>query len=445
MACSVSAARALPAEPTFGNYFVAAYPPFSCWTEAAVEDYRDRLAEPAAEGGPFGLYVHVPFCVKRCDYCYYLAYDDRAAEVERYLGAVEGEAALYSRAAYLSGRRPDFVYFGGGTPSLLTAARIRQLVGGLQRVFPWTEVREATFECAPRTASEDRLEALRELGITRVSLGIQQLDDEVLRRSGRVHLVADVERAWEVIRRLEFPVVNVDLIVGLPGETEASWRRSLDWAVERAPEMVTLYQLEIPENTPLYRLLRADGTAEAAPDRPAPWERKHERLADGFDRLEAEGYTVVSGYAAIRDPERHRFVYQEDQYRGADLLGLGAGSFSYLGGVHQQNRATLDGYLEEVSAERLPLERAYALSAEERMVRELVLQLKLGRVDVRALAAKFGSDPLAPIADTLDRFREAGWLEVTPDALTLTREGRVRVDRLLPALYLPRHRVERYS
>ncbi len=441
MPCAVSAARALPEEPLFGSYFVAAYPPFSCWTERAVESYRERLATAAPERPGFGLYVHVPFCVKRCDYCYYLSYDDRAAEVERYLAALAREAELYARAPYLAGRRLDFVYFGGGTPSLLPAARVRELLGALQRVFPWTEVREASFECAPRTATADRLAALRELGITRVSLGVQQLDDDVLRASGRIHLVEDVERAWAAIRRLEFEVVNVDLIVGLPGETEASWRASLDWAIERAPEMVTLYQLEIPENTPLYRQLRADSAAL----RPTAWEGKHERLAAAFERLETAGYTAVSGYAAVRDPERHRFLYQEEQYRGADLLGLGAGSFSYLGGAHQQNRATLDGYLEDLDARRLPLGRAHALSDEERLVREFVLQLKLARVDLGALAAKFGRDPLGPFGASLEPFREAGWLEVAADAVTLTRAGRVRVDRMLPALYLPRHRGARYS
>ncbi len=441
MPCAVSAARALPEEPLFGSYFVAAYPPFSCWTERAVERYHGRLASPAPERGAFGLYVHLPFCVKRCDYCYYLSYDDRAGELDRYLAALEREASLYAEKPYLAGRRPDFVYFGGGTPSLLPAARIRELLGGVERAFSWERVREATFECAPRTATPDRLAALRELGITRVSLGVQQLDDDVLRASGRIHLVEDVERAWAAIRRLDFDVVNVDLIVGLPGETEASWEKSLDWAIERAPEMVTLYQLEIPENTPLYRQLRADSAAL----RPAAWQGKHERLAAGFDRLEAAGYTVVSGYAAVRDPERHRFVYQEEQYRGADLLGLGAGSFSYLGGVHQQNRATFDLYLEDLEASRLPLGRAYALSDEERFVREFVLRLKLGRVDVAALEAKFGRDPLAHFAAALEPFREEGWVEVGAGAVTLTRAGRVRVDRMLPALYLPPHRRVRYS
>ncbi len=441
MPCAVSAARALPEEPLFGSYFVAAYPPFSCWTERAVERYHRRLASPAPERDAFGLYVHLPFCVKRCDYCYYLSYDDRAGELDRYLAALEREASLYAEEPYLAGRRPDFVYFGGGTPSLLPAARIRELLGGVERAFSWERVREATFECAPRTATPERLAALRELGITRVSLGVQQLDDDVLRASGRIHLVEDVERAWAAIRRLDFDVVNVDLIVGLPGETEASWEKSLDWAIERAPEMVTLYQLEIPENTPLYRQLRADSAAL----RPAAWQGKHERLAAGFDRLEAAGYTVISGYAAVRDPERHRFVYQEEQYRGADLLGLGAGSFSYLGGVHQQNRATFDLYLEDLEASRLPLGRAYALSDEERFVREFVLRLKLGRVDVAELEAKFGRDPLAHFAAALEPFREEGWVEVGAGAVTLTRAGRVRVDRMLPALYLPPHRRVRYS
>jgi oxygen-independent coproporphyrinogen-3 oxidase len=276
---------------------------------------------------------------------------------------------------------------------------------------------------------------MREAGVTRVSMGVQQLNDDVLKNSGRVHLVSDVERAFAEIGRARFDVVNVDLMIGLVGETDDSFHRSLDRVIEMSPDSVTLYQLEIPINTPLYRALR-DGEIVIPP---AGWDIKRGRLAAAFAHLEQAGYTVRSAYAAVRDPYRHRFLYQDLQYRGADLLGLGVASFSYFGGVHYQNVATLRGYSESIAGGQSPRRRAYALSDTERMVREFVLQLKLGRVDAHYFHDKFGVDVANHFAEPLAQFAERGWLTHDAERVALTREGLLVVDRLIRAFYLPDH------
>jgi oxygen-independent coproporphyrinogen-3 oxidase len=283
------------------------------------------------------------------------------------------------------------------------------------------------------------LQTLRTAGITRLSLGVQQLDDDVLLQNGRVHAVADVLRAYERIRRIGFDIVNLDLIVGLIGETEESFLHGLERIVELEPDSVTIYQLEIPPNTPLFRSMR-DGSL-ASP--PPSWEIKRARLARAFDSLERAGYTVVTSYCAVRDPQRCRFVYQDAQYRGADLLGIGASSFSYLNGFHQQNRTKLADYVDSLADGRLPLGRAYELEPHERLVREFVLQLKLGDVDLGALRAKYAAEPA--FSATLAAFESAGWLTVDGERVSLTRAGLLRADRMIPEFYLPRHRVERYA
>jgi len=430
--------RVLPDPPT-GNYFVAAYPPFSCWSEESTSAWRRALATPPRSPQPWGLYVHIPFCAERCSYCYYLSYSDRAESVDRTLDALLRELELYVSAPALEGRELDFVYFGGGTPSLLSTARLGRLLPALQRLASWRSAREVTFECAPRSVNPRKLALLRLSGISRVSLGIQQLDDEVLAANGRIHRVADVERACQAIRSVGFDQVNVDLMAGLVGETEAGFVRSLERTLDLEPDSVTLYPLEIPGNTPLYRA-HSRGTVEVA-----GWNAKRRRLEIGFGRLAAAGYQRRSAYTAVRDPERHGFVYQDAQYRSADLIGIGVSAFSFLAGVHHQNRADLDSWLRPLQASRLPLWRAYALAPRERLVREAVLRLKLGGFEHAELADRHGLDPRAVLERPLAELAEGGWIELDERGVRLSREGMLRADRVVRELFLPQHRVERES
>lgn len=429
-------------EPLEGSYFVSTYPPFSTWREDEVAAVHEVLRAPAPRPPPLGLYVHIPFCGERCRYCYYLSYANRPAEqIEDYLQAVRREAAMYHDLPALAGRLLTFIYFGGGTPSLLEPTQITRLIGELQTAFPWSDVCEATFECAPQSVTEEGVVALRAAGITRLSLGIQQLDDDVLKKNGRVHLVADVERAYPIIRQARFDVVNIDLMVGMLGESEQTFFQSLERVIDMQPESLTIYQLEIPHNTPLYRDLRDGSLAEPPPS----WDVKRARVQTAFERLEQAGYSVRSAYAAVRNPQRHRFVYQDAQYHGADLLGLGVASFSYLGGVHAQNKASLRSYLEAVSDGALPLGRAHALSEDERLIREFVLQLKLGRARADYFLTKFGVDIRQRFIEPLTRMTQSGWLTIDDHGVSMTRRGLIRIDRLIPEFYPPRHQDVRYS
>lgn len=304
-------------EPVAGNYFVAAYPPFSAWDSAQVPALHEALAKPAL-AEPIGLYVHLPFCQKKCDYCYYLSYIAQpAAVVDRYLDTVLREMELYVAQPGVKGRPVSFAYFGGGTPSTLSSAQVHRLGDGLRRALAWDSIEEVTFECAPRSVRREFLESLREMGVTRVSMGVQSFDNELLKLNGRVHLAEDVSRAYSLIREANFGCVNLDLMCGLMGETEEKWRESVRRVIELGPDSVTIYQTEIPHNTQLYR----DLTAGALPAPPASWDIKRARLDEGFRELERAGYTVVSAYNAVKDPQRHRFLYQDYLWRGATCSG----------------------------------------------------------------------------------------------------------------------------
>src|SRR5689334_22212321 len=172
-----------------GNYFVANYPPFSFWKAEYLPEIEKVLDGPPAHDVPLGLYLHIPFCRKRCKFCYFRVYTDKnAKDIEVYLDALLKEVELLSRTDCVGGRALDYVYFGGGTPSYLSAAQLDGLMTRLRAILPWDKAREVTFECEPGTLQKHKLEMLRKHGITRLSLGVENFKPEILQFNGRAHL-----------------------------------------------------------------------------------------------------------------------------------------------------------------------------------------------------------------------------------------------------------------
>ena len=179
-----------------GNYFVANYPPFSFWGEQDVACVDSLLNSPAPTDIPLGLYLHIPFCRKRCHFCYFRVYTDKnSSEIRSYLDATIQELETYAAKPYMQGRKPKFVYFGGGTPSYLSAQQLASLTERMQAILPWDEAEEVTFECEPGTLSEKKLEVIKNFGVTRLSLGIENFNDHILETNGRAHRTEEVFRA----------------------------------------------------------------------------------------------------------------------------------------------------------------------------------------------------------------------------------------------------------
>jgi len=172
-----------------GSYFVATYPPFSVWNQENVErEALPALHAPPLPGVPLGLYLHIPFCRKRCHFCYFRVYTDKNSEdVNQYLDVLVREWALYAALPAIAGRPLNFVYFGGGTPSFLSTSQLQGLVNRLKAITPWDGAEEVTFECEPGTLTESKLSVIRSLGVTRLSLGVENFSDEVLELNGRAH------------------------------------------------------------------------------------------------------------------------------------------------------------------------------------------------------------------------------------------------------------------
>lgn len=426
-----------------GNYFVANYPPFSFWKPEHKDALHEVLNSPRPKNTPLGVYFHIPFCRKRCHFCYFRVYTDKNAnEITAYLDAGIREFELYSRTSYLAGRKPEFVYFGGGTPSYLSISQLEDLTSRMKDLFPWDETKEVAFEAEPGTLTEKKLEALRNIGVTRLSLGIENFDDHILEVNGRAHRSKEAFRALAFAKTLGFDQVNIDLIAGMMDETPQNWERCVDTAIEQSPDCVTIYQMEIPYNTTIFKEMQASGQVTAPV---ADWRTKRAWVDWAFDRFTAAGYTVTSAYTVVKNPETTKFVYRDSLWEGADLLSAGVASFGHLGGVHYQNQADVGPYMTQVDAGDLPVFRAYPTNNEERFIREFVLQLKLGHTRMSYFTEKYGIDPAVHLAAPLAVLVEQGFFSIEGDEIRVSRDGLLQIDRLLHGFFLDHHRDARYT
>lgn len=429
-----------------GNYFVANYPPFSAWKPAHLPQAMAALHAGPQPGTPLGLYLHIPFCRKRCKFCYFRVYTDKnARDVDTYMDALLREVELYARLPIVGGRPLHFIYFGGGTPSYLSASQLGQLFDRLQAILPWDRAAEVTFECEPGTLQEHKLKAIKNRGVTRLSLGIENFSDQVLEANGRAHLSAEIFRAYRWARDLGFDQINIDLIAGMVGETWDNWRDCIRKTIDLAPESVTIYQMELPFNTVFTKELQVLGSDGSPPVAVADWPTKRAWVAHAFEELEKAGYQVSSGYTMVRDRKRCRFVYRDCLWHGADMFGTGVASFGHVNGVHVQNVDTWETYVGMLQEGKLPLGRALPLTPQQRLIREMILQLKTGTLDRDYFRDKFGTDILHQFAAGFDNLIHEKSAIVQNGQLTLTRDGLLQVDRLLPPFFEPEYRGGRYT
>ncbi|MEW6209138.1 MAG: coproporphyrinogen-III oxidase family protein [Acidobacteriota bacterium] len=417
-----------------GNYFVSNYPPFSQWRPEYVYEAIEALQQPPRTRDPLGLYIHIPFCRKRCKFCYFKVYTDKnASQIETYLNALIRENEIYSRTSAFQGRRLRFAYFGGGTPSYISEKQLHYLVDGLHRHVSWDRAEEVTFECEPGTLRRSKLETLKEIGVTRLSLGVEHFDDDILEANGRAHLSAEIYRAYNWAREVDFPQINIDLIAGLMGESEEKWRDTIRRAIELEPDSVTIYQMELPYNTTISREMIAKGLDSPIAD----WPQKRRWVDYAFEQFEARGYRLAASNLLVKPEKDCRFIYTDALWHGGDMIGLGVASFSHFGGVHFQNVHNFEEYVSLLDTDQLPLLRALRMTKRQKLIREMILQLKTGAIDRQYFNRKFGVDVWTEFQPVYERLEEENLLGRKDSTVTLTRKGMLQVDEFLHEFFEP--------
>ncbi|HMO93164.1 MAG TPA: coproporphyrinogen-III oxidase family protein [Pirellulaceae bacterium] len=426
-----------------GIFFIPNSPPYSQWSQEQLPEIEEALAKPPRDV-PLGLYLHIPFCRKRCKFCYFKVFTDKnASQIEQYVAALSREIELLSRQPVMGGRPFRFVYFGGGTPSFLSSRQLTALVDRLKANINWNHAEEVTFECEPGTLQEQKVATLKELGVTRLSLGVENFVDKILEDNGRAHLTKEIYRAWEWIQKAAFYNVNIDLIAGMVGETWDTWRENIRRTVELSPDSVTIYQMELPFNTIYSQDILGNQVETPVSD----WPLKREWVSYAFDELMSAGYHVSSAYTVVKNREKVNFSYRDNLWMGSDLLAAGIASFGHISGVHYQNKPEWNAYLSDLlDHQRLALGRAYRLSHEQALIRELILLLKRGYLDREYFANKFEVDIVSHWRDEWQEFVDKGLVEsITEERIKLTRSGLLQVDAMLPTFFQVEHKGVRYT
>lgn len=424
-----------------GNYFVSNYPPFSQWKPEYVGEALAVLNRPPRIHDPLGLYIHIPFCRKRCKFCYFKVYTDKnASEIEVYLDALIKENELYSQMPAFQGRQLRFAYFGGGTPSYISEKQLHYLVSGLNDHVSWANAEEVTFECEPGTLHKAKLQALKDIGVTRLSLGIEHFDDEVLQLNGRAHLSPEIYRAYAWAREVDFPQINIDLISGMMGESEEKWRETVRRAIELEPDSVTIYQMELPYNT-----IISQDMLKGAASPIADWATKRRWLNYAFDQFQENGYRIASTYTLVNGKKDCRFIYTDALWHGGDMIGLGVSSFSHFDGVNFQNAHNFEEYVRILNTGKLPLLRAVSLTPKQRLIREMILQLKTGSLDTGYFRNKFAVDVWQEFRPVYEKLDEEDLLKRENGTIQLTRSGLLGVEDFLLEFFEPELKTVRYA
>ncbi|SFI14642.1 coproporphyrinogen-III oxidase family protein [Planctomicrobium piriforme] len=425
-----------------GSYFVSNYPPFSQWKRDFVPEFYETLDSPPDPTVPLGMYLHIPFCRKRCKFCYFRVYIQQNADtIKRYVDTLDREVQLLKNRPAIAGRELQFVYFGGGTPSYLSAKQLRLLRDKLSESVSWDTAKEVTFECEPGTLSLEKVQTLKDIGITRVSLGVENFNDAILEENGRAHLSPEIDRAYGWIQQVGFPQVNIDLIAGMVGETDENWHACVERALSMQPDNLTVYQMELPWNTVYSKEMLTGGLESPVAD----WPTKRRWASEAIDYFMAAGYELSSGNELVKSRATDKFHYRDNLFRGSDILAVGVSSFGHLQGVHYQNQDELEAYMNTVNSGELPVKRALTPTPHQRLIREWILQMKEGRLSAAPFREKFGVDPLEEFAEPLANQQRAGYLEVDGDEVRLTRKGLLQVDSLLTEYFEEQHREVRYT
>ena len=361
-----------------------------------------------------GLYIHIPFCARKCEYCDFLSWSAGEEEREQYVEALLLEIESYREFA--KGYRVSTVFIGGGTPSVLLPKQMERILQKVYEVFELEKRPEITIEINPGTVNEEKLQCYKENGVNRLSMGLQSVNNEKLRLLGRIHTYQDFVGSYELARKVGFDNISLDLISSIPGQTLQDWKKELETATGQKPEHISVYQLIIEEGTPFYEKYAEH--PELLPDEETSreiylWTGKFLKEA-GYEQYE------ISNYTKSGKESRHNLKYWE---RG-DYLGLGLGAASMVRNIRMSNTKDMKTYLERCTQPKTMREDVQFLEEPRQMEEFMFLGLRKTRgVSKKEFRRTFGREMDMVYEKALHKCLENGMLLEHKDRIFLSEEG----------------------
>lgn len=363
-----------------------------------------------------GIYIHIPFCVRKCGYCDFLSAPSDDMVQYRYAECVADEIRQFVRAAGGPGKMPivDTIFLGGGTPSILPLAGLEQIVAALTDTFTILENVEFTIECNPGTADREKFDAYRGLGMNRLSLGMQSAVDQELKNLGRIHTCSDAIEAFYMAREAGFENINIDLMSAIPGQTMESCRFTLQQAVSMGPEHLSAYSLIVEEDTPFYERYYNDPPVDEDTDRAMYYMTRDVLRDSGYERYEISNY-ARKGFAC-----RHNMKY----WSGGDYIGFGLGASSKIGGTRYKNETELVRYMAQIRQEKPVRAVEEILGISDEMSEFFVLGLrKSSGVSLAEFRRRFSVDMNKIYGECIERSVKEGLLTIDGDRVRFTDRG----------------------
>lgn len=343
--------------------FTTSYPPFN------VLNIRDASSLWGRKR--VNVYVHLPFCPTRCDFCYYRVEEPKGKdEITDYVELLLKEIAIMSRRPEFNVYTMESLYFGGGTPTMLSADQIVKITEAIKEVFPVTDDFEFCIEVRPGgEATKSKLEAMKHLGVNRVSMGVQSLDEKVLELNGRNHSKPLFYKTYDRVRTAGFDWVNCDLMSGMVGATDENWRDTVNEMLQLRPENIAVYKMEVYYNTRLFRKIKKN------PDLLISNNTEAEHFEWARKTFEDNGYAMWDCFSFTND-ERFIHRHRRNVQSGGEMIGIGLSSHSYVNGNIYQNTSQMDEYRNFVTNQKLPINRAYRMNQQDEIIRFITMGLK---------------------------------------------------------------------
>lgn len=358
----------------------------------------------------YGLYIHIPFCAQKCFYCDFASYSGKDKYVEDYLRSLGKEIRRKTQ-----GRIFDTVFIGGGTPSFLSSDELRTLSDVMKDV-EMTPDYEFTMECNPGNITEEKARVIRDMGVNRLSIGLQSSDDHILLDIGRIHTFREFEENYHMLRGLGFNNINVDLIYGLPNENMGILRKTLDDVIALKPEHISCYSLIIEEFTPFY--FKHKKNQLNLPDE----ETEREMNALIIEALKNNGYHryEISNYAVEGRECRHNIRY----WSGQEYVGCGTSAHEYLDGERQENIRTIEGYIRKMETEGSAAVREHQNTFQEDVEEYVFMGMRMLRgIHKPGFEERFGVTMESLYQEAIDRHVSEGLLVNSEDHLSFTDKG----------------------